>query len=298
MFRSRFGRIGLLWLVLIGLAFSPDCQAQILTSLSWVTSELPDGSYVISVVEFHATNASGPVPDANVYQGPLLAVTNCGTNVPFEVLASTSLISIYAIYPGSAPGSLAETLTLFDGNAATNLYVVLNPVFQTQPQSQSLFVGSNASFTAQAFHSTGYQWQMNATNLFDDGHFSGTTNATLTIANVSTNDAGTYTVIAEHPTNPATSSDAVLAVFKPIQITVAGAAPTGFVRILAGNADQSPFEAWRVANVSFYFSADASLDFTNWTLSANPVILTNGVLQCDFSTDGMTAGFWQVVEQP
>jgi hypothetical protein len=159
-------------------------------------------------------------------------------------------------------------------------------------------VGSNATFTAQAFHSTGYQWQMNGTNLSENGHFSGVTNSDLNITSVSADDAGTYTVIAEHPTDPITSADAVLAVFKPIRLSVPDSAPPGIMRILAGNADQSPFEATRASNVQFYFTTDLSLSLTNWVLCTNSILSTNGLLQCDFFTGGIVNGFWQLVEQP
>jgi hypothetical protein len=298
MFESRFARIGLLWILMTGLVLAPKCQAQDFTRLTCTVSELPDGAYNLFVFEQYLVGPDGPIPETNTYQGPLVAITNRGANVPFQILIQNSNLSIYQASPVTPLDSVGETFTFYDGNVATNLYVALDPVFQTQPQSQSLFVGSNGSFTAQAWHCTGYQWQQDGTNLVEDGHFSGVTNSVLNITGVSTNDAGTYTVIAEHPSEPLASSDAVLAVFKPIELSFADAAPPGFVRILAGNADQSPFEAWRASNVDFYFSADLSLSFTNWVLCTNAVVLTNGVLRFDFSTAGMVSGFWRTVEQP
>lgn len=298
MFERRPARIGLLWLLIIGFALSPRCQAQDFARLLCDVSEAPDGTYNLFILELYVIDPMDPVPDTNAYQGPLLAITNCGTNVPFQILAQTTPRSIYLASPVSPLDSVGETFTFFDGNASTNLYVVLDPVFLTQPQSQSIFMGSNATFTAQAFHSTGYQWQMNGTNLIEDGHCSGVTNSTLKITSLSADDAGTYTVIAEHPTEPAASTNAVLAVFKPIQLGVTDNAPPGFVRIIASNADQSPFEVSRVSNVDFYFAADLGLSFTNWILCTNSVLLTNGVLQSDFATEGIVDGFWLVIERP
>ena len=298
MFERWPARIGLLWLLIIGFALSPRCQAQDFTRLSCTVSEIPDGTYNLFIFEQYIIDPLDPVPNTNAYQGPLLAITNRGTNVPFQTLAQIRSRNLYLASPASSLDSVGETFTFFDGNASTNLYVVLDPIFLTQPQSQSLFMGSNGTFTAQAFHSTGYQWQMNGTNLIENGHCSGVTNSTLNITSVSADDAGSYTVIAEHPTEPAASTNAVLSVFKPIQLGVTDNAPAGFVRIIASNADQSPFEVARVSNVDFYFTADLGLSFTNWVLCTNSVLLTNGVLQSDFATEGIVSGFWLVIERP
>jgi hypothetical protein len=298
MIASRFTRIGLLWIFVTAFALSPRCEAQSTTTLSWIAIGGADGSYNFFFEEAHVVGPLGPIPETNAYQGPLVAITNRGANVPFQGVGQSSFLRIYQAHPDLPLDSVGETFTLFDGNVSTNIYVELNPLFLTQPQSQSLFVGSNATFTAQAVHSTGYQWQLNGTNLIENGHFSGVSNSTLNITSVTTNDAGTYTVIAEHPAAPRSSLDAVLSVFKPLQLSVAGAAPPGFVRILAGNADQSPFEASRASNVQLYFTTDLGVSFTNGVLCTNSILLTNGLLQCDFFTGGTASGFWQIVEQP
>jgi hypothetical protein len=298
MFERRSTNIGFFWILAIVFALSPKSQAQSITTLSCIVIYSSGGGYALFVSETHVDLGNSSTPDTNVYQGPLQSITNRGTNVPFQIRSQDLLMAIYEAFPVTPMDSVGETFTFFDGNVSTNVYVVLNPVFLTQPESQSLFVGGNASFTAQAFHSTGYQWQLDGTNLIEDGHFSGVTNASLDITGISTNDAGTYTVIAEHPTAPMTSANAVLAVFKPIRLGVAAGAPPGILRILAGNVDYSPFEASRVSNVDFYFTTDLSVGFTNWVLCTNSVLLTNGTLQCDFATEGIVNGFWQVVEQP
>jgi hypothetical protein len=298
MFELRSTRIGFLWILIFALGLTAKSRAQDITTLSCIVIEGSNGSYNLFVEETTVVGPMGPIPETNAYQGPLLSITNRGTNVPFQTVAQSSFLGIYEVSPSTPIDSIGETFTFFDGNIATNIYVPLGPVFLTQPQSQSLFVGSNGSFTAQAAHCTGYQWQMDGTNLIDDGHFSGVTNATLNLTSLSTNDAGTYTVIAENPSLSETSTNAILDVFKPILLAIPASAPPGVLRILAGNADQSPFEAPRVANVNFYFTTDLSVGSTNWVLCTNSILLTNGLLQCDFATDGIVSGFWRVVVQP
>jgi Immunoglobulin I-set domain len=207
--------------------------------------------------------------------------------------------AVYQYTVTTPPESLAETLIFEYTNDVfvTNEFIV-SPFFLIQPQSQSLFVGTNASFVAQAIHCTGYQWQKNGTNLMDDGHFFGTTNATLTVSNITLDDAGIYTVVAQHPSQPLTSTNAVLNVFKPIELSLTQGAPPGFERLLAGNADGSPFEASRLTNVNFYSTSDVSLSFSNWVLVSNSFGLTNGNLQADLPVAVGSNQFWRAVEQP
>jgi hypothetical protein len=298
MLESKLVRISLLWMLALGSVLSPRCQARTNTDLSVAITELTDGSCNLFITETYIIDTSGPVPGTNSFQGALVAITNRGTNVPFQTVVQTGLLGIYAANFSPASNSLGETITLFDGHVSTNFFETLNPVFATQPQSRSVFVGSNVVFTAPAFHCTGYQWQKDGTNLTNNLNFTGVTNATLCTSNLTLDDAGTYTVIAEHPINPLSSLPATLSVFKPVLLSVAGDAPPGAVRILAGNADQSPFDAARVPNVQLYFTTNLTLDVADWAPVTNSFYLTNGVLECDLPTTGLSNGFWQVIEQP
>ncbi|MBS0630692.1 MAG: immunoglobulin domain-containing protein [Verrucomicrobia bacterium] len=82
------------------------------------------------------------------------------------------------------------------------------PAITTQPQSQSVATGANVTFTAAASGSPAptYQWKKDGTNV------SGATSATLTLNNVQTGDAGSYTVVATNSAGSATSSAAMLTV--------------------------------------------------------------------------------------
>lgn len=70
----------------------------------------------------------------------------------------------------------------------------------TQPQSLTINNNSTAAFTVGATNATNYQWQ------FDGANISGATNSSLTLEDVATNQAGTYTVLV----NNELSSNAVL----------------------------------------------------------------------------------------
>lgn len=82
------------------------------------------------------------------------------------------------------------------------------PSFTTQPQSASVNIGGSATFTAAASGTPAptYQWY------FGGSPLSGQTSGTLTLSNIQTTDAGSYTVIATNSAGTATSSAATLTV--------------------------------------------------------------------------------------
>ena len=98
------------------------------------------------------------------------------------------------------------------------------PVITTQPVNQIVNQGSNAVFTVVA---TGmvpltYQWQFNGANLEDtwDGHIAGSTLPSLTITDVSTNDAGSYSVLVSNEAVSTNSDKATLTVLIPPEIAI------------------------------------------------------------------------------
>lgn len=103
------------------------------------------------------------------------------------------------------------------------------PTITTQPQSQSAAPGATVTFTVTASGSTplNYQWRKDNANV-------GTNSATLTLANVQTQDAGTYDVIVSNGAGSKQSNPATLTVTtnpRP-QITIQ---PSSTVTIAAGD---------------------------------------------------------------
>jgi hypothetical protein len=98
----------------------------------------------------------------------------------------------------------------------------------SQPQSQTVTVGSTVTFFVAASGSQPlwYQWRLNAANI------SGATNASYTISNVQTSQAGNYTVVVTNTGGAATSATAVLTVNVPPSITAQPQSRT----ITAGNS--------------------------------------------------------------
>ena len=101
--------------------------------------------------------------------------------------------------------------------------VILPPTITLQPLSQSVLTGSNVFFTVNVAGTPPYnfQWYRNGNPLTDDGsHWLGTTTSSLSLSNVTTADAGNYTVQASNVSGTDTSTAASLTVLVPPVITV------------------------------------------------------------------------------
>ncbi len=70
------------------------------------------------------------------------------------------------------------------------------PVFSVNPANTVVSLGGTATFTATAAPATGYSWQFNSAPLTDGNGISGSTTATLTVANFSVAETGVYSVVA------------------------------------------------------------------------------------------------------
>ena len=109
------------------------------------------------------------------------------------------------------------------------------PGITTQPQNQSVVLGSNAVFTVAASGQTPlfYQWSVNGTNLTNSTHVNGATNSTLTIQQVVAPDAGRYQVVVSNSHGSVTSSNATLMVLFPPAVA---AQPSNQSVLLTSNA--------------------------------------------------------------
>ena len=130
-----------------------------------------------------------------------------GTNL---LNANNAIYTIPSVATNSS-GYYAVVVTNAAG-AATSSNAALSVVLS--PRSQTNYVSSTATFTTTAFspESLNYQWQRSGTNLVNGGTFSGATNSTLTIANVTDADAASYRAVVRNASGSVTTSNAVLTV--------------------------------------------------------------------------------------
>jgi hypothetical protein len=92
------------------------------------------------------------------------------------------------------------------------------PIITSQPTNVAAGIGANVSFAVAAAGSgtLAYQWFKNGSQqLADAGNISGSTTPTLNLANVSSGDAGGYSVVVSNASGSVTSVTATLTFFTP-----------------------------------------------------------------------------------
>ena len=150
------------------------------------------------------------------------------------------------------------------------------PTFITQPVSQSVVQGSNATFstTVTSLVPVGYQWYFNTNTLVVNA-----TNSTLTLTSVQTTNGGNYCVTVTNPAGSVTSTQAILAVIVPPVITIQ---PTN-ESVVQGNNTNFSVTVTSLAPVGYqwYFNTNTLLiNATNSTLNLTNVQTTNGGSYC------------------
>jgi uncharacterized repeat protein (TIGR03803 family) len=244
----------------------------------------PDALNIIPATNFIASGAAGgPFSPA----GQTLVLTNIGTNSLGWTLAGNS--SWLNASPGGGTlvlGGPAATVTLSLNAAASNLTsgsyaatvwftnlndrfvqsrlltldVVVPPIINQQPASQSVPLGGTATFTVGTASNVllFFQWQDGGTNLSDGGNVFGSASSTLIISNVNAADVGTYKVVVSNAANVAVSHGASLTITSsaPVIISqpVSQAAPQGatatFTVAAAGNAPLFYQWQWNTTNLT------------------------------------------------
>ena len=254
------------------------------------------GGTNFNTVIFIISYLESSLPDDSLF-GPLVSMTGENGNVSFYDGLNNPPVSyqnitycplqVYFFTNSVAPEVLSEKYTLTFINCAiydeslggyvnypsysTDVNIVIGQYFLVQPQGISTFVGNSVIFTAQAIHTSGYQWQKDGTNLVENGHFTGVTNASLTISNAQPEDMGNFTVIANHPDNQPISSDtALFGVFKPIQLSLTISPVDDSFQFQVSNQDASPVDENEISHFTIYTTTDLSLDVSNWDVENCP----------------------------
>jgi xanthomonalisin len=185
-----------------------------------------------------------------------------GTNLPEGGNVSGAGGSILTLAPVALTnaGSYSVVVTNAYGSATSSvatLIVVFPPAFSAQPASLALLAGSNAVFSATVSGATplAYQWQFNGGNLL------GATSNMLTLAAVTSADAGSYTLVVTNVYGAATSSVATLTVLLPAAVTV----PLSTQTVQCGG------------NAAFSLTASGTPPLTyQWSLDGAPIAGASG----------------------
>ena len=132
-------------------------------------------------------------------------ITGATTNTVTVSNVSAANEGAYSVTVSNAAGTATSV-------GAFLTIIPWRPVIIQQPVSQTVLPGAPATFTVAAVgtHPFSYRWQLNGTNLTDNGNISGSSTASLTVGNVTAPNTGTYTVVVSNALGTATSTGAAL----------------------------------------------------------------------------------------
>jgi pectate lyase len=151
--------------------------------------------------------------------------------------ATSATFSIAGAQEGDA-GNYSVVVTNASGSVTSNVAtlavipVVIAPAITTEPQSQTVDAGATVAFTVSASGTApfSYQWLRNGVSL------AGATAQTLTLTNVTTGQAGSYTVTVTNSAGSDSSAAAVLTVNEVLSAPVITTQPVRQTVTLGSNA--------------------------------------------------------------
>ncbi len=192
-------------------------------------------SNLAGVVTSSLANVLVVVPPS-IVQAPVGQVVALGNNVSFNVGASgtapkyqwqfntaningaTNATLFFSNVSSSQAGNYRVKVSNAAGSVTTPdvaLVIIVPPQITTQPLSQVLLAGSDATFSAAASGTAPFAWQWFA----NGAPIGGATNSQVTLPSVQSAQSGAYYVIASNFAGSCTSSVAQLTVNTPPQIT-------------------------------------------------------------------------------
>ena len=193
------------------------------------------------VATYNGATVAFYVNGALVASGAAVFVPNSTYNLRIGGGATESTVGDF-FFPGRVDEVAVYDKALAVGRVQTHYAAAFQPNaaprFTQQPLSRAALAGSGFALSAQV-HSTptvSYQWQHAATNL------PGATNLTLALAALTTNQSGTYQIVAAHGANNSTSAPANLQVLvgEAVSVNIQGFEN---VRSIAANGGRAGYVA-------------------------------------------------------
>jgi uncharacterized repeat protein (TIGR03803 family) len=257
-----------------------------------------------TLASFNGTNGAKPFAgliqsgDGNFYGTTRSGSTN-GSGSVFSLNATGAVTTLYAFTGGSDGASVSTGLTqgtngnfygvtTGGGRGQGTIYQLSGfpPFIVTQPASQTVSSNTTVQFSVAASGSQplSFQWQFNSNNLADGGRISGALTPALTLNNVTTSDAGNYSVIVSSPGGSVASAAAVLKVVNPYPLlTIDSPARNSIVNklsvVVAGSAkgDLAVARVYFQLNQTGWQLASTTNGWTNWTATITPPPGTNTI---------------------
>jgi hypothetical protein len=231
---------------------------------------VPMNVWTLLIDTFDGTTYRRYYNGALVQSYPVTPSTNTPPLVPLTIGASgpyfgfQGLIDEAQIYNRALTGSEIQAIY---NSGSEGMCPPSPPLFSSQPQSQTVKVGANVIFTANAngFNPLNYQWRVNGTNIV------AATNGSLNLTNVQTANAGNYSVVVTNIAGSITSTNATLTVNPPLPTTFQSIKrlPDGRIQLVISGDPGS------VNTLQFSTNLFDWQILSNITLPGIPITLTN-----------------------
>ena len=207
------------------------------------------GTYSVVVANSAGSITSAPailtvMTPPSITTQPISQTKTAGTTASFSVIAAGTAPLTYQwnkgtnslVNGGNVSGATSPQLTLSNlvqtnagdyfvvmangagqaTSAVATLVVIVQPAILSQPGSQTGVLGEAVNFSVTATGGAlAYQWKKGTLALADGEKVSGATSAILTLSNLATNDAGTYSVVVTNVAGTTSSTGAILTVLNP-----------------------------------------------------------------------------------
>lgn len=219
------------------------------TPIHGTLNSIASRSYLIQFYANPACDAS-TYGEGSTYLGATTVNTDGSCNASFTVILT------HVVPSGSAITATATDSANNTSEFSACVTLAGPPSILTQPASRTNALGTTASFTVEVAGTAPltFQWRKNGTNLVNGGNVAGATTNALTLANVSTNDAGNYTLRVANQYGSVTSAPAALTIISPLTITLQPASRTN----LAGTTATFTVEASGVAPLVYQWKKGGS----------------------------------------
>lgn len=134
-----------------------------------------------------------------------------GADLPGQTGTSLTLVNLQAEDAGDYVVVVSNSVNVTLSDTATLTVTPVGPTITSFPASRSVPVGAEVSFStaAKGTEPLSFQWRFYA------GDIPGGTNATLTVVNVQSNNAGSYSVLVTNDVGSALSTPATLSISPP-----------------------------------------------------------------------------------
>ncbi len=236
------------------------------------------GSWLVSVANSGASNAT-LTPGSSQTKRWGLGQSSSGGAGSTAAPSATGAVSTF--WTASSSSQLALSVVAIAPSGGTT---VTAPSITTQPASQTVTAGSSATFTVAASGTAplSYQWRFNGSNI------SGATNASYTLSNAQSANAGSYSVVVSNSAGSATSNNATLTISstatapaittQPASQTINAGGSATFSVTASGTAPLSYQWRFNGANISGATSSSYSLSNAQTSAAGNySVVVTNAV---------------------